>query len=381
MNRSDVAALVRRNIASLCPYSTARDEYDGPLGVFLDANESPYQTGYNRYPDPHQKTLKEKIGKIKAMPVENIFIGNGSDEAIDLIFRVFFRPGVDNAVAISPSYGMYTVAAGINDIEVRPVQLREDFSLPAEELLATCDANTKAIFLCSPNNPSGNAFSVEELLAVVTGFKGMVVIDEAYVDFSTVPSLRSQVREYPNLLVLQTLSKAWGMAGLRLGLAFADKYVISVLNSVKYPYNINQTAQETVLRQLENPVDAQIEDIVRERGRVQEALKSIDCVRKIYPSDANFLLVKFDDADRMYGHLLEDRIIVRNRSRMPGCAGCLRITIGLKEENDRLIESLTKYSRQPESCEASPKNGGTESENSACSSGSCEASPKNPIQR
>lgn len=346
MNRSDVAALVRPNIASLCPYSTARDDYKGPLGIFLDANESPYPTGYNRYPDPHQKLLKQRIGEIKGMPVSNIFIGNGSDEAIDLVFRVFFNPGKDNVVAISPSYGMYSVAADINDVEVRQVQLRDDFSLPVEDLFAACDSNTKAIFLCSPNNPSGNAFSTEVLMGIVSRFKGMVVVDEAYVDFSEIPSLRSKVTEYPNLIVLQTLSKAWGMAGLRLGLAFADDYVIALMSSVKYPYNINQTAQETVLKQLQEPIDEKIKEIVAERGRVSEALSGMACVKKVYPSDANFLLVKVDDADEMYNHLLEDRIIVRNRNKVKGCAGCLRITIGLKEENDRLIASFQNYRKK-----------------------------------
>lgn len=343
MERSEVAALVRRNIAALCPYSTARDEYKGPLGIFLDANESPYQNGFNRYPDPHQKALKEKIGALKGMAVENIFIGNGSDEAIDLVFRVFFNPGQDNVVAIAPSYGMYGVAADINDVEVRTVQLREDYSLPVEELFAACDEHTKAIFLCSPNNPTGNAFSEEELMGIVNGFKGMVVVDEAYVDFSSIPSLRSKVVEHPNLIVLQTLSKAWGMAGLRLGLAFADEYVISLMSSVKYPYNINQAAQDTVSKLLDSPIDAQIAEIISERARVEQALKGMACVKKVYPSDANFLLVKVDDADAMYGHLLEDRIIVRNRNKVKGCEGCLRVTIGTVEENDRLLASFGTY--------------------------------------
>lgn len=344
MNRQDVAALVRPNIAALCPYSTARDDYKGPLGIFLDANESPYPTGYNRYPDPHQKLLKQKIGELKGMPVENIFIGNGSDEAIDLLFRVFCRPGVDNALAISPSYGMYTVAADINDVEMRQVRLREDFSLPVEEILSSCDSRTKLIFLCSPNNPSGNSFSTEDLMRIVKDFHGMVVVDEAYADFSSVPSLRSRVvEECPNLLILQTLSKAWGMAGLRLGLAFADRYVISVMSSVKYPYNISQTVQEAVLRQLAEPVEDRIREIVAERARVSEALSAMGIVRKVYPSDANFLLVRFDDADSVYAHLLNDRIIVRNRDKVAGCGGCLRVTIGLKEENDRLIASLQNY--------------------------------------
>lgn len=343
MERSEVADLVRSNIAELCPYSTARDDYKGALGIFLDANESPYNSGYNRYPDPHQNRLKEKIGAIKGMDRKNIFIGNGSDEAIDIVFRVFCNPGKDNVVAIAPSYGMYAVAADINDVKVRTVQLREDFSLPTEELLAACDENTKAIFLCSPNNPSGNAFSEEELLNIVDSFKGIVVVDEAYIDFSSTASLRTRVNDKPNLIVLQTMSKAWGMAGLRLGLAFADEYVIALMSFVKYPYNINQAAQEIVFNLLDSDIDSKVEQLVSERKRVEEELKSMDCVKKVYPSDANFLLVKFDDADSMYEHLLDDGIIVRNRARVVGCEGCLRITIGLPEENDSLLSSLKTY--------------------------------------
>lgn len=343
MERSEVADLVRSNIAELCPYSTARDDYKGALGIFLDANESPYNSGYNRYPDPHQNRLKEKIGAIKGMDRKNIFIGNGSDEAIDIVFRVFCNPGKDNVVAIAPSYGMYAVAADINDVKVRTVQLREDFSLPTEELLAACDENTKAIFLCSPNNPSGNAFSEEELLNIVDSFKGIVVVDEAYIDFSSTASLRTRVNDKPNLIVLQTMSKAWGMAGLRLGLAFADEYVIALMSFVKYPYNINQAAQEIVFNLLDSDIDSKVEQLVSERKRVEEELKSMDCVKKVYPSDANFLLVKFGDADSMYEHLLDDGIIVRNRTRVVGCEGCLRITIGLPEENDSLLSSLKTY--------------------------------------
>jgi len=343
MRSKEVEALVRPNIRSLCPYSTARDEYQGSIGVFLDANESPYPTGYNRYPDPHQKALKARLSEIKDLPVENIFLGNGSDEAIDLVFRVFCNPGVDNVVAIAPSYGMYAVAAATNDIEVRPFMLGEDFSLDSDALLASCDGNTKAIFLCSPNNPSGNAFPASQLLDIIARFPGMVVVDEAYVDFSSEPSLRNYVRETANLIVLQTLSKAWGMAGLRLGLAFADEYVIRLMSMVKYPYNINQLAQETVLSVLADPIDDKVAEIISERGKVAEYVEGLSCVAKVYPSDANFILVKVDDADRMYGHLLADGIIVRNRNKVAGCAGCLRITIGLPEENVKLIESLKDY--------------------------------------
>jgi len=343
MRSNEVEAFVRPNIRSLCPYSTARDEYQGSIGIFLDANESPYPTGYNRYPDPHQKALKARISEIKGMPVENIFLGNGSDEAIDLVFRVFCNPGKDNVVAIAPSYGMYAVAADMNDIEVKPFMLGEDFSLDVDALLAACDSNTKAIFLCSPNNPSGNAFPAAQLMDVVNRFQGMVVVDEAYVDFSSEPSLRSNVNENANLIVLQTLSKAWGMAGLRLGLAFANEYVIRLMSMVKYPYNINQVAQEIALKSLAEPIDEKVAEIVAERSVVAAALEGCSFVKKVYPSDANFVLVKVDDADALYSHLLADGIIVRNRNRVKGCQGCVRITIGLPEENKKLIDSLKDY--------------------------------------
>ena len=335
---------VRPNIRSLSPYSTARDEAQGSPDIFLDANESPYPgLGYNRYPDPRQKSLKAQVSALKGLPVENIFLGNGSDEAIDLMFRIFCTPGKDNAVAIVPSYGMYTVAADINDVQVRGVPLGADFSLPTEALLEAADANTKLLFLCSPNNPSGNAFSREEILELVRRFQGIVVLDEAYADFSAKGSLRGEVLEYPNLVVLQTFSKAYGMAGLRLGMAFADAYVIDLMNRVKYPYNISQAAQELVLKALDEPRDREIAEIVAQRERLTAQLPELPCVLKVWPSDANFLLVQVTDADALYAHLLQDGIIVRNRSRVTGCAGCLRFTVGTPEENDRLLQSLKRY--------------------------------------
>ncbi|MBR0287280.1 MAG: histidinol-phosphate transaminase [Bacteroidales bacterium] len=335
---------VRPNIRSLSPYSTARDEAQGSPDIFLDANESPYPgLGYNRYPDPRQKSLKARVSALKGLPVENIFLGNGSDEAIDLMFRIFCTPGKDNAVAIVPSYGMYTVAADINDVQVRGVPLGADFSLPTEALLEAADANTKLLFLCSPNNPSGNAFSREEILELVRRFQGIVVLDEAYADFSAKGSLRGKVLEYPNLVVLQTFSKAYGMAGLRLGMAFADAYVIDLMNRVKYPYNISQAAQELVLKALDEPRDREIAEIVAQRERLTAQLPELPCVLKVWPSDANFLLVQVTDADALYAHLLQDGIIVRNRSRVTGCAGCLRFTMGTPEENDRLLQSLKRY--------------------------------------
>ena len=339
----DINRYVRRAIAALTPYSTARDEYEGELGVFLDANESPYENGYNRYPDPHQKALKAQIAAIKGVPVENIFIGNGSDEAIDLVFRVFCEPRVDNVVAIAPSYGMYKVAAAINDVEIREVALGENFSLPAEALLSAVDKNTKALFLCSPNNPTANSFPREELLQLVEQADCMVVVDEAYIDFADAESLVSEIASHPNLVVLQSMSKAWGMAGLRVGLALADSRVVGLMSQVKYPYNINVATMSIVSGLLAQGVSDQVEQIKQQRTVVAEALAEFSFVERIYPSDANFLLVRVTDADALYEHLIADGIIVRNRTRVKGCEGCLRITIGLKEENEKLIKSLERY--------------------------------------
>ena len=342
MKAHSIASLVRPCIARLTPYSTARDDYQGELGVFLDANESPYENGYNRYPDPHQAALKALIAPMKGLPAENIFLGNGSDEAIDLVFRVFCEPRVDNVVAIAPSYGMYTVAAAINDVAVREVPLGPEFSLPKAELLAAADAHTKALFLCSPNNPTGNAFAREDLLELVKAFEGIVVVDEAYIDFSSVPSLAAEVRRYPNLIVLQTMSKARGMAGLRLGLALADAPIVRLMSMVKYPYNINEAAQRLVADLLRQPIDDQVACIVQQRGVVAERLRALPVVERVYPSDANFLLVKVRDADAAYEHLVQRGIIVRNRNRVLQCAGCLRITVGLPEENEKMLQSLAE---------------------------------------
>ena len=341
----DISRYVRRAIAALTPYSTARDEYEGELGVFLDANESPYENGYNRYPDPHQKALKAQMAAIKGVPAENIFIGNGSDEAIDLVFRVFCEPREDNVVAIAPSYGMYKVAAAINDVEIREVALGEDFSLPTDALLAAADEKTKALFLCSPNNPTANSFPREELMRLVEEFDGMVVVDEAYIDFAEAKSLVGEIASHPNLVVLQTMSKAWGMAGLRVGLALADSRVVELMSQVKYPYNINVATMKIVSDLLTKGIDYEVEQIKQQRALVAEALAEFKFVERVYPSDANFLLVRVADADALYEHLIKDGIIVRNRTRVKGCEGCLRITIGLKEENVKLIESLKRYEK------------------------------------
>ena len=341
---NSVEALVRPNIRTLSPYSTARDEAKGTPDIFLDANESPYPgLGYNRYPDPRQKVLKARVSALKGLPVEDIFLGNGSDEAIDLMYRIFCTPGRDNALAIEPSYGMYTVAADINDVELRPVPLGADFSLPVEEIFKKADDRTKLLFLCSPNNPSGNAFDPSQLLELIQRFPGIVVLDEAYADFSAKGSLRAAVLEQPNLVVLQTFSKAYGMAGLRVGLAFAGAYIIDLMNRVKYPYNLSQATQELALKALETTPEANIREIVAERSRLTKALPEYSFVQKVYPSDANFLLVKVDNADALYDVLLSGGIIVRNRSRVPGCSGCLRITVGTPAENDRLLQILCNY--------------------------------------
>lgn len=338
-----ITDLIRPNILSLQPYSTARDEYEGDLGVFLDANESPFDNGYNRYPDPHQARLKGLISPLKGVDVENIFIGNGSDEAIDLLFRIFCMPGKSNAVSISPSYGMYEVAADINDIKMRKVVLNDDFSLPVDRLLEAADADTRLMFVCSPNNPTGNAFPRKDIERLVREFRGIVVVDEAYIDFSDEPGMLPSLSGYPNLVVLQTLSKAWGMAGLRCGLAFASPEIIGYMNRVKYPYNINVATSSIAERLLKEPVPSHIKVIKEQRTRLAAALAAFPFVERVYPSDANFLLVKVDDANAMYDYLISDRIIVRNRDKVALCKGCLRITVGTPEENQNLIESLKNY--------------------------------------
>ena len=337
----NIEHLIRPNIRSLTPYSTARDEYKGPLGICLDANENPYENGFNRYPDPHQKALKKRISEIKGVSPDVVFIGNGSDEAIDLIFRVFCTPGVDNVVSIAPTYGMYKVAASINDVAFREVLLNDDFSLDEEALFAATDDRTKLLWLCSPNNPSGNAFSREQLVRIIQRFPGMVVLDEAYIDFASGPGLLPELEKYANLIILQTLSKAWGMAGLRLGLAFAAPCVVKAFSQVKYPYNINCVAQKWALAQLERPIDRQIAELKVQKERVIKELSRSDTIRKIFPSDANFVLVRVEEPQKVYQALINAGIIVRDRSQMPRCEGCLRITIGTPAENDRLIAAIT----------------------------------------
>lgn len=349
MNIEDVLKLVRLNILGLEAYSTARDDCgSNQPEIFLDANENPYNNGINRYPDPHQKALKAKVAEIKGISADSLFIGNGSDEAIDLVYRVFCVPGASNAVSIAPSYGMYEVAAAMNDIEFRKVQLRPDFSMDTEAMLSAADSKTRLMFICSPNNPTGNSFPVEQIEDILERFGGVVVLDEAYIDFSVRPSLTSLVKRYPNLIVLQTLSKAWGMAGLRIGLAIADPAVIALMSKVKYPYNINVLAQKMALMKLDEAAkDKAVAEIVGQRFRLEKELAKCPEVKGIYSSDANFLLVRFENPDEVYERLLAGGVIVRNRSKVSGCEGCLRITVGTPVENDRLLRLLSSSVAEP----------------------------------
>lgn len=349
MKIEDVLKLARPNILGLEAYSTARDDCGSNRPeIFLDANENPYNNGINRYPDPHQKALKSRISEIKGIAAGSLFLGNGSDEAIDLVYRVFCEPGESNTVSIAPSYGMYEVAAAMNDVEFRKVQLRPDFSMDTEAMLSAADSKTRLMFICSPNNPTGNSFPVEQIEDILERFGGVVVLDEAYIDFSVRPSLASLVKSYPNLIVLQTLSKAWGMAGLRIGLAVADPAVISLMSKVKYPYNINVVAQKMALMKLDEAAkDKAVAEIVGQRFRLEKELRKCPEVKGIYSSDANFLLVRFDNPDEVYGRLLAGGVIVRNRSKVPGCEGCLRITVGTPAENGRLLRLLASPVTEP----------------------------------
>ena len=338
--------LTRKNIWNLAPYSSARNEYAGrEARVFLDANENPYNAPYNRYPDPLQLELKEAIAKVKGVPAQCIFLGNGSDEAIDLPYRCFCEPGVDNVVAIEPTYGMYKVCADINNVEYRPVLLDENFQTTADALLAATDEHTKIIWLCTPNNPTGNCLKPEEVVKVIEQFDGLVIVDEAYSDFASQKTLRSELAKYPNLIVLNTMSKAWGCAAIRLGMAFASEGIIDIFNKVKYPYNVNLLTQQQALKALQDPfeVDGWVKILKEERGRVMQAFSILPICEKIYPTDANFFLAKMTDATGIYNYLVDQGIIVRNRNRVQLCQNCLRITIGTKTENSELIAALRQY--------------------------------------
>ena len=338
--------LVRPNIWKLAPYSSARDEYSGKEAhVFLDANENPYNGPYNRYPDPLQRELKSMLKKVKGVSEENIFLGNGSDEAIDLAYRVFCNPGRDNVVAIAPTYGMYQVCADINDIEYRTVLLDDNFDFQAEKLLEACDEHTKIIWLCSPNNPTGNSLNRDEILKVIEGFEGIVIVDEAYIDFAQQLSMRQELPAHPNLIILQTMSKAWGSAAIRLGMAFASKEIIAIYNKVKYPYNVNQLTQEQALEMLKDPfeVDKWVKILMAERSRLMQAFQELPICEKVYKTDANFFLAKMTDANAIYNYLVDKGVIVRNRNKVQLCQNCLRITIGNRTENNELLSALRQY--------------------------------------
>lgn len=346
MNRMNPLDLVRPNILALEPYSTARDEFKGgDISVWLDANESPYPSGLNRYPDPHQKQLKSAIARLKGVVENQIFIGGaGSDEAIDLVYRIFCRPGVDNAISITPTYGVYEVSADINDVELRKVPLGPGYSLPVDELLAAADDHSKVMWICSPNNPTGNAFSPEDILRLVNGFRGMVVVDEAYIDFSPYPSLLNVLNSHPNLIVMQTFSKAWGMASLRMGLAFSAPEISELFARVKYPYNVNGPTQLELLRRIaETDISGNVSEIIAQRAMLSEVLAKLPQIKAVNHSDANFILVKVDDADGMYDYLISNGVIVRNRNRVRGCEGCLRLTVGTPEENVRLLSLIKNF--------------------------------------
>jgi histidinol-phosphate aminotransferase len=338
--------LLRPNIKNLAPYASARDEFSGNAKVFLDANEnslgSPLHKWYNRYPDPHQSKLKQAIDKVKNVAAENIFLGNGSDECIDIPYRCFCNPAADNVIICPPTYGMYEVSAHINDVEVRTAPLFEDFQLNLPLIESLIDEHTKIIWLCSPNNPSGNSLHRTDIEMVLNNFTGVVIVDEAYINFARQRSFLQELNEYPNLIVLQTFSKAWGLAGLRLGIAFASKEIVTVMSKVKPPYNINQATQDLALQALENveEVNDMIREIVDMREALSDVLSQIPVVEKVYPSDANFLLVKIKDAKKVYDFLLTKSVVVRDRSSVRLCEDCLRITIGTEKENTELVDAL-----------------------------------------
>lgn len=344
--------LTRPNIWKLKPYSSARDEYKGAAAsVFLDANENPYNLPHNRYPDPLQCDLKKELGRLKKVSPEHIFLGNGSDEAIDLVFRAFCEPGQDNVVAIDPTYGMYQVCADVNNVEYRKVLLNERFQFSADKLLAAADEHTKLIFLCSPNNPTGNDLLRTEIEKTLQGFDGLVILDEAYNDFSETPSFLARLEEFPNLVVLQTFSKAWGCAAIRLGMAFASAGIIGILNKIKYPYNVNDLTQKQGMQMLHRyyEIERWVKMLKEEREHLKEDFAALPCVLEVFPSDANFFLARVTDAVKIYSYLVGEGIIVRNRHSVSLCGNCLRVTVGTSMENDKLVEALRRYpvSRDP----------------------------------
>ncbi len=344
VTKTTIQKLLRRNVAQLSAYSSARDEFSDKADIWLDANESPFENGINRYPDPRQRELKKAIARLKKVKKEHVFIGNGSDEVLDLLYRAFCEPRLDNVIVTAPSYGMYEVLAEINDVDCRRANLNADFSLNTDNILVKTDENTKLIFICSPNNPTGNTFDVGAIELLLENTKALVVLDEAYIDFSEKPGFLGKLLQYPGLVIVQTLSKAWGMAGIRLGLGFASEEIINVLDRIKPPYNINLLSQQQALTRIENrkEVIEQIEVIRKEKQKMKEALQQLPGVKKVFPSDTNFLLVEMKNATAIYTKLLAKDIVVRNRSGILHCNECLRITIGTPEENRRLLTELKK---------------------------------------
>lgn len=344
----DIKKLARKNILELSPYSCARDEYTGSIGIFLDANEnsmgSVLEPGMNRYPDPRQSKLKSKIGKIKKIEPEQIFLGNGSDEVIDILIRAFCEPRQDKIMIFPPTYGMYKVAANVNDVGIVEIPLSVDFQINTESVLKNLQ-DVKLLFICSPNNPSGNCLRENDIEKILANFNGIVIIDEAYIDFANRRSWLPRLDEFQNMVIMQTFSKAWGLAGIRLGMCFADPRIIDLLTKIKYPYNVNGVTQQIALEALanENKKDEMVKQILSERSRLVDQLRKLDIVEKIFPSEANFLLVKFADSERLFNYLISGKIIVRNRSRMIQCENCLRITVGTPTENDELIQKLQLY--------------------------------------
>ncbi len=361
----DLNNILRENIKKLVPYSSARDEFKGKTGMFLDANENSYGSpllvgsnssfergkedgtiNFNRYPDPLQLDVKEKLSKIKGLPIENIFLGNGSDEAIDILFRAFCNPGKDNVIICPPTYGMYEVSANINDVAIQKVDLLpETFQLNTDKIISSINSTTKLIFVCCPNNPTGNGVKRLDIIKILDNFKGILVVDEAYINFASYKSMISDLLKYPNLVILQTLSKAWGLAGLRVGMAFASQQIIDVYNKIKPPYNVNIASQKLALEALDNveKVNEWIKEIVTERNQLSAEIAKLPFVLKVYPSDANFILVKTTDAKRIYTYLTDNQIVIRDRSKIALCEGCLRFTVGTKEENKLVIEKLKQY--------------------------------------
>lgn len=351
MKKFDLNSIVRDNIKKMVPYASARSEFKGKADIYLDANEnsmgSATEVLYNRYPDPYQLKLKESIAKLKNAEVEQIFLGNGSDEPIDILYRVFCRPGIDNVILNPPTYGMYEVSANINDVEVRNIPLTENYQLDCNKILSAIDQNTKLIFICCPNNPTATPVKAKDIFTILNAFNGIVILDEAYIDFASYSSLMPELKNYPNLVILQTFSKAWGLAGLRMGMCFASKEIIYFMNKVKPPYNISGLTQATVLNAIENKfkIDAYIKEIIEERKVLENEFKSIRYINTILPSEANFILVKVDDAKKLYQFLVAKGIIVRDRSKNILCEGGIRITVGTKKENEALINALKEFQK------------------------------------